>query len=203
MAKALPIIGILGAVAAAMVVAVVADVAMLVPLAVALAGSAVLLGQRSITGTVAGLLVFLVVVLAASGVIESVTTKNGSLDVGLSYENGVLLALLACLALPVLATILRWDDAEPRWVAIAGLAFALIAFILGATDPTNLADHGSVRALITAILALASLAPMVLLMRAAPQGPRPPTAAPLASADAPVTAKTPARPPSQPPSRRP
>lgn len=189
MAKGLPILGIVGAVFAAAVVAVLADAALFVVVVMAVVGSIVLLTQRSVAGAVAGLVVLALGVVAGLGLAGSVTTEDGGeTDLGVGPDAGILFALAAMLALPVAAVALRWDEAQPRWAAIAGLAAAVVGFAVAALDPNNLADHGTVRAGITALLCLLAMAGPVVLLRAGEDAPARPAAAPtpLATADAPL-----------------
>ncbi len=192
MAKALPVMGILGAFLAAGVAAVLVETGILLVVPVMLAASVVLLGQRSILGAVAGLLVLLLTVLAALGILGNVSTKNaGDTDFGIGEANGAVLALAACLAVPAAATLVRWNDPRlPRWLAGGGLACAAIALLVGLYDPAGLKDHGGVRALVHAILCLLVLGPMIPLMSGDPPEELPP----LAVADAPTKPATPKAP---------
>lgn len=214
MGKVLPILGIVGAVFAALVVAVLANAALFVVVLVAVAASIVLVAQRTIAGAVAGLVVLALGVLAALGLAGSVTTeKGGETGFGIAEPTGVLLAFAAMIALPVAATVLRWGDL-PRWLAIAGLACAAVAFGLAATDPSDLADHGTIRTIVTSVSCLASMAPAIALLRAGDDegsdeaSPRrapepPPQPAPLASAEAAVQAHRAPKPSGKPGGRRP
>ncbi|MEK6975561.1 MAG: hypothetical protein AABY18_04370 [Candidatus Thermoplasmatota archaeon] len=188
MVKALPVMGILGAFFAAVLVAILVDAAVFVVVLVTLTGSVILVAQRTIVGAVAGIVVLILTVLAALGMAGSVTTKNGSADFGISEDGGILLGLAACLAVPMGALAARWEQAAPRWLAYAGIAAAVVALAMALANPAALDDNGTVYTLVTALFALAAMAPMVPLVRAegdAPRG-RSTEPAPLASADSSV-----------------
>lgn len=165
MTKALPIVGIIGAVFAALVVAVLANAGLFLVVAVAFGGSLVLLGQRSVAGAAAGLVILAVAAIAGLGLAESIATKNGTFE-AFSPATGRVLATLSCVLLPVAAMLLRWDLLQPRWLGYGGLGAAAIGFLLAATDPTDLTDHGTWRTAVTAVFLLAAAAPMVVLLKA-------------------------------------
>lgn len=184
MAKALPVMGILGAFLAACVVAVFVEVGVLIVVPFMFIASLVLLGQRTVLGAVAGLVVLALTVLAALGMLGSVTTeKGGATDFGVSEPTGTVLALAACLAVPVAAIAGRWKDAEPRWLSIGALAAAVVALAIALADPEAMKDHGRVMTLVHAILCLLVMGPMIPLLSAATE---PTELPPLAAMDAPV-----------------
>lgn len=183
MGKTLPILGILGSVFAALAIAVLVpdSLAMFVPLLVGLAGSVVLVGQRTVPGAVAGIVVLGITVLAALGLIGTVSTEGGGgTDLGISVAVGQVLAITACLALPLSAIGLRWNDVQPLWLGIGSAASGVLALILVALDPDGIAQQNQADTLVAAVLALLALGAMVPLLRAI--GPED---APDAPADAP------------------
>ena len=178
MGKALPILGILGAVFASLAIAVLVpdSLAMFAPLLVSLAGSVVLLGQRSIPGVVAGIVVLGLTVLAALGLVGTVSTEGGGgPDLGVSVAVGQVLAVTACLALPLAAIGLRWNRVRPAWLGLGSGASGLLAIILVALDPQGIAQQNQADTLVAAVLALVALAAMVPLLRAVEPGPGPET----------------------------
>lgn len=190
MSKTLPVLGIVGAVFAALTIAVLVpdSLAMFAPLLVGIVGSVVLIGQRSIQGAVAGIVILILTVVAALGLVGEVTTKDGGgADFGISVAMGQILSIAACLLVPLAAVVLRWERCEPRWMAIAGSACAVVAFIIAAMDPDGIAQQNQVETLVAAVLALLTTLAMVPLLRnddfAAAAVPEP---APLASAEAPL-----------------
>jgi hypothetical protein len=168
MGKALPILGIIGAVFAALAVMVLVNGAVFVVIPLTLVGSIVLLAQRNVPGAIAGLLVLGLTVLAALGLAGSVTTKKGSSDFGISEEMGRVLAVIACLAVPAAAIGVRWGEAEPAWLAYVGLAGAVLAVILALAGQHHLAEQNHPLTLVAGAVALVPVAGMVGLLRAAP-----------------------------------
>lgn len=206
MGKTLPILGIVGAVSAALSIAVLVpdSLAMFAPLVVGLAGSIVLVGQRTIVGAVAGLLVLVLTVVAGLGLVGTVSTEDGGeTDFGIAPSTGQVLLVAACLLLPVGAVALRWEEAEPRWLTVGGAACAAIAFLLVASDPDGIGDQSQTMTLVAAVLALLGIGAMVPLVRApADESPAPERRVaadtPLASSESSVPAhKAPAKPPSR------
>ena len=184
MAKALPVMGVLGAFLAACVAAVLVEAGILFTVPFLLVASVVLLGQRTVLGAVAGLVVLALTVLAALGMVGNVSTeRGGSTDFGVGEATGSVLALAACLAIPASAVAIRWPDAQPRWLAFLGLGAAAIALALGAADPAALKDHGNARTLVLAVLCLLPMAPMVPMLSSAPEATELP---PLAAFEAPA-----------------
>ena len=203
MAKALPVMGVLGAFLAACVVAVLVDTGILLVVPFTLVASVILLAQRTILGAVAGLVVLALTVLAALGMLGNVTTEEGgATDFGIGETAGTVLALAACLAIPVAAVAIRWDDAEPRWLAVGGLGAAALALAIALADPAALSDHGRVMTLVHAIVCLLALGPMVPLLSSA--GAAPAELPPLAVVEAPVGKPAASRPPAapQPPAKK-
>lgn len=168
MGKALPILGILGSVFAALAIAVLVpdSLAMFVPLLVGLAGSVILVGQRTIQGAIAGIVVLGLTVLAALGLIGTVSTESGgSTDLGISVAVGQVLAIAACLALPLSAMGLRWPEVQPLWLGIGSAAAGVLALVLVALDPDGIAQQNQADTLVAAVLALLALGAMVPLLR--------------------------------------
>lgn len=195
MAKALPVMGIVGSVTASLTASIFVPDSLpgFLPVFVAWTGAGFLFAQRSWQGVVAASTVLVISFVAALGLVGFVSTENGGLELGVSGEVGRTLAILACLAIPGAALWLRWDDAEPRWLAYASAASAVVAVLLVAVNADSIADQSNVAILAAAVLALASLAGMVPLLRAEPPAvPRQPPSPP----------PPPARPPG-PPIRRP
>lgn len=193
MAKALPVMGIIGSVTAALTMSVFVpdSLAGFLPIPVALVGAGILFGQRSRQGILAASAVVVLGLVAALGLVGFVSTEDGGLDLGVSAALGRVLSILACLGLPGAALWLRWDDAEPRWLAYGAAGAAGLGFLLAAVNAGDIADQSNVVILVAAVLALASLAGMIPLLRA-----------PAAAPPRPATAEPSTRPP-QPPSRRP
>lgn len=198
MSKTLPILGIVGAVFGALAIAVLVpdSLAMFTPLLVGLVGSGVLIGQRSVHGTIAGIVILALTVVAALGLVGYVSTEDGGgTDLGISAPTGQVLSIAACLAIPVAAVVLRWEQAQPRWMAIAGIAAAAIAFLIAATDPSGIAQQNQAETLVAAVLALAASVAMVPLLRNDDDGEAQRAdaePAPLATAEAPVAPAKPA-----------
>jgi hypothetical protein len=185
MAKALPIIGIVGAVFGALLVAVLADAAAFIVVLVTLVGSVMLLAQRTIVGAVAGLIVLALTVVAGLGLVGSISTEDGGADFGISPPTGIVIGLAACLAVPMGAVAARWDELEPRWTAFVGIACSVLAVGIAAAGADTLSDHGAAMTLTAAAFALGAIVPMVVLLRSpGDDGAEP---APLAAVEAPVT----------------
>ena len=198
MAKALPVVGIVGAVLAALCFAVLAPPATILVVPAALAASVILVAQRTVAGAVAGLLVLGLAVLATLGVLGSVTTEDGgSTDFGISEDLGIALAAITALAIAIAAIALRWDLLEPRWLAIGGLVCAAAAALLAYMDQEVLLNHFRPGTFIGAGLSLLVVVPLARLLRAPVDDP---LTQELVAADAPVR-KPAAAPP--PPPRRP
>lgn len=201
--KALPIAGIVGSLFAALAIAVLVPdtLAMFVPLLVGLVGSGILVGQRSLWGVIVGLVVLALTTVAALGLVGNVSTKEGETNFAVSVGTGQVLAILVCLALPAAAIGLRWDDAVPRWLTLAALACAAVAFIIAASDPDGIAQQNQVGTDVAAVLALLSLVGMVPLLRAEDGAEDVAVAsAPLASAESTVGGPAAAK-PSTPPGK--
>lgn len=179
MAKALPIVGIVGAVVGALAIAVLVpdSLAAFLPLLVGLVGSVVLVGQRTIQGAAVGIVLLLLTVVAALGLIGTVSTEGGGgADLGISVGTGQVLGILVCLGLPVAAVGLRWEEAQPRWLTLAGVACAVLALLLVLLDPEGIAQQNQADTLAAMVLALLAIAAMVPLLRSArPDGSTPPT----------------------------
>lgn len=167
MGKGLALIGILGAVAATLTVLVLLDAAVFLVLPVIVAGSIVLVAQRTVAGAVAGLLVLALAVVAALGLAGSITTENGTTDFGFSPAAGRLLAIAGCLAIPLAATAVRWGAIDPQPLAYIGIFCAAVAFLLAAIRPGQLVEQTDYVTLATGLLPLGAIAPMVGLWRGA------------------------------------
>lgn len=195
MAKILPVMGIVGAVFAALCFAVLAPPATFIVFLVGLAGSIVLLMQRNLVGAVTGLVVLVLSVLAILGMMASVSTEDKSFDFGIGEDMGLVLGIAACLAIPVGALVVRWGDVEPNWLAIVGVACAAIAILLAFVQRDVLVDHFRAGTFIGVALSLLTIVPLVMLLR------QPDEDAPvLAETDAPFGKAAVVK---QPPSRRP
>lgn len=178
MGKALPIIGIVGAAFAMLLILVLVNAAVFVVLPIILAGSIMLLMQRNTVGAVAGLIVLVLGVVAAMGLAGSITTKDsGSTDFGISEEMGRIWAAAACIAIPLGVVASRWDDVEPMWLSYVGIATGVLSLILAWANRDVLADQTIVMVLVAGALALGPIAPMVGLLRSphdpAGNGPEP------------------------------
>jgi hypothetical protein len=167
MGKGLATIGILGAVAATLGMLVLVDAAVFLVLPVIVAGSIVLVAQRSVAGAVAGLLVLALAVVAALGLAGSITTRNGSTDFGFTEEAGRLLAIAGCLAIPLAAIAVRWASIDPQPLAYIGIFCAAVAFLLAVMRPDRLVEQTDYVTLATGLLPLGAIAPMVGLWRGA------------------------------------
>lgn len=168
MGKGLAVVGILGAVFATLTILnVLQDVAQFLVLPVLVAGSIVLVAQRSVAGAVAGLLVLALAVVTALGLAGSVTTESGATDFGFSVEAGHYLALAGCLALPLAAIAIRWNHIEPQSLAYIGLFCAALAFFLALIRSDPLGDQADPLTLALGALPLGAIAPMVGLWRGA------------------------------------
>jgi hypothetical protein len=165
MGKGLAIVGILGAVAAMLATLVLVNAAIFVVLPVIVAGSIVLVAQRSVSGAIAGLLVLALAVVAALGLAGSITTRSGSTDFGFTEEAGRLLAIAGCLAIPLAATAVRWDRIEPQSLAYIGIFAAAVGFLLAVVRPEHLVEQEDPLTLAAGLLALGAIAPMVGLWR--------------------------------------
>lgn len=167
MGKGLAVIGILGAVFASLCVLVLVGAAVFLALPVIVAGSIVLVAQRSVAGAVAGLLVLALAVVAALGLAGSVTTERGTTDFGFSEQSGRLLAIAGCLAIPLAAIAVRWSGVDPQSLSYIGLFCAVVAFLLAAIRPDRLVEQTDYLTLATGLLPLGAVAPMVGLWRGA------------------------------------
>lgn len=200
-AKALPILGIVGAVFGALAIAVLVpdSLAMFLPLLVGLVGSVILVGQRTIPGAIAGIVLLGLTIVAALGLIGTVSTEGGGgADLGISTTVGQVLAITLCLALPVAAVGLRWGDGEPRWLVLAGAACAPLALLLVLLDPQGIAQQNQPDTLVAAVLALLPVAAMVPLLRTDSETVLAPEPAPATRAPSSGAGKGPS-----PPARRP
>jgi hypothetical protein len=167
MGKGLAAVGILGALAATLMILVFVGAGVFLVLPVIVAGSIVLVAQRSVAGAVAGLLVLALAVVAALGLAGSITTRNGSTNFGFDEDDGRLLALAGCLALPLAAIAVRWDAIDPQPLAYIGIFCAAVAFLLAVMRPDRLVEQTDYVTLATGLLPLGAIAPMVGLWRGA------------------------------------
>jgi len=174
MGKGLAIVGIIGAVFASLsILNVLQDLAAFLVLPVIVAGSIVLVAQRTVGGAVAGLLVLALAVVAALGLAGSITTKNGATEFGFSEEAGHLLAIAGCLSIPLAAIAVRWAWVDPQSLSYVGIFCAAVSFLLVIiiNDPT--AYQGNPFTLGAGLLALGGVAPMVGLLRGTPDEDEP------------------------------
>jgi hypothetical protein len=166
MGKGLAIVGILGSVAATLTILnVLQDLAAFLVLPIIVAGSIVLVAQRSVAGAVAGLLVLALAVVTALGLAGSVTTRDGSTDFGFSAEAGRFLALAGCLSIPLAAIAVRWHRIEPESLAYVGIFCCAVAFLLAIIRSDPLGDQANPITLAIGILPLGGIASMVGLWR--------------------------------------
>lgn len=165
MGKGLAIVGIVGAVAATLAVLVLVNAAIFLVLPVIVAGSIVLVAQRTVAGAIAGLLVLALAVVAALGLAGSVTTREGTADFGFSEDSGRLLAVAGCLSIPMAAIAVRWDRIEPQSLAYIGIFCAAVGFLLAAIRPGQLVNQTDLVTLATGLLPLGAIASMVGLLR--------------------------------------
>ena len=168
MGKGLAVVGILGAFAATLTILnVLQDLAAFVVLPVIVAGSIVLVAQRTVAGAVAGLLVLSLAVVAALGLAGSVTTESGTTDVGFSDQAGRFLVLAGCLSIPLAAIAVRWHHIDPQSLAYVGLFCGAVAFLLAVIRSDPLGDQANPVTLAIAALPLGAIAAMVGLWRGA------------------------------------
>jgi hypothetical protein len=166
MGKGLAIVGILGAFAATLTILnVLQDLASFLVLPIIVAGSIVLVAQRSVAGAVAGLLVLALAVVTALGLAGSITTKEGSTDFGFSPEAGHFLALAGCLSIPLAAIAVRWHRIEPQSLAYIGVFCGALAFLLAVIRSDPLGDQANPITLAIGALPLGAIASMVGLWR--------------------------------------
>lgn len=167
MGKGLAVTGILGAVAATLAMLVLVDAAAFLVLPVIVAGSVVLVAQRTVAGAVAGLLVLALAVVAALGLAGSITTEGGTTDFGFDESTGRLLAVAGCLAIPLAAIAVRWHAIDPQGLAYVGLFCAAVAFLLAASRSDRLVDQSDGLTVAAGLLPLGAIASMVGLWRGA------------------------------------
>jgi len=166
MGKGLAIVGILGAVAATLIMLVLVDAAVFIVLPVIVAGSIVLVAQRTVAGAVAGLLVLALAVVAALGLAGSVTVRSGeTTDFGFSEDSGRLIAIAGCLSLPLAAIAVRWHRIDPQSLAYVGIFCAAVGFLLAAIRPGELVNQTDGLTVATGLLPLGAIASMVGLYR--------------------------------------
>jgi hypothetical protein len=187
MGKGLAIVGILGAVAATLTMLVLVNAAVFIVLPVIVAGSIVLVAQRTVAGAVAGLLVLALAVVAALGLAGSVTVKNGdTTDFGFSEDSGRLIAIAGCLSVPMAAIAVRWNRIDPQSLAYVGIFCAAVGFLLAAIRPGSLVNQQDGLTVATGLLPLGAIVSMVGLYRGSTdlddeRPPAPPVAPPPAS----------------------
>ena len=168
MEKGLAIVGILGAIAATLTILnVLQAVASFLVLPIIVAGSIVLVAQRTMAGAVAGLLVLSLAVVTALGLAGSITTESGTTDFGFSAEAGRVLAIAGCLSIPLAAIAVRWHHIDPQSLAYVGLFCGAVAFLLAIIRSDPLADQANPVTLAIAVLPLGAIASMVGLWRGA------------------------------------
>lgn len=168
MGKGLAIAGILGAFAATLTILnVLQDLAAFLVLPVIVAGSIVLVAQRTVAGAVAGLLVLSLAVVTALGLAGSVTTESGTTDFGFSEQGGRIFALAGCLSIPLAAIAVRWDRIDPQSLAYVGLFCGAVGFLLATIRSDPLGDQANPVTLAIAALPLGAIAAMVGLWRGA------------------------------------
>lgn len=170
MGKGLAIVGIIASVAATLTMLVLLEAAIFVVLPVIVAGSIVLVAQRTVSGAVAGLLVLALAVVAALGLAGSITTSSGSTDFGFSEASGRVMAIAGCLSIPLAAIVVRWGWVDPPSLSYIGIFCAAVAFLLAVVRQDRLADQSDYITLVTGLLPLGAIAPMVGLLRGAPDG---------------------------------
>lgn len=166
MGKGLAIVGTLGAVAATLVMLVLVNAAVFVVLPIIVAGSIVLVAQRTVAGAIAGLLVLALAIVAALGLAGSITVENGdTTDFGFSEDSGRLLAVAGCLSVPLAAIVVRWRRIDPQSLAYVGILCAAVAFLLAAIRPGALVDQQDGLTVASGLLPLGAIVSMVGLYR--------------------------------------
>lgn len=157
MASAVAVLGVLGAVMAALAATVfISGAALIVPIFVI--GVAVfLIAQRSAAGIVASLGLLALAVLSAMGLVGFITTKNGGgLSFGIAEDVGRALAVTAALAVPAAATFVLWYDPIGMTLRYVGLACAALGAILAFVFRAGLTTQTLASTWIVAILCLGS-----------------------------------------------
>lgn len=170
MGKGLAIVGITASVAASLAMLVLVSGAQFLVLPVIVAGSIVLVAQRSVGGAIAGLLVLALAVVAAIGMAGSLTTKSGGeTNFGFSEDAGRVLAIAGCLSIPLAALIVRWHWVEPQSLSYIGIFCIAVAFLMAVLRQHSLADQSDLLTLASGLLPLGGIVPMVGLIRGAPE----------------------------------
>ena len=170
MGKGLAIVGIIASITATLAMLVLATefAAALLVLPVLVAGSVFLVLERNVGGAIAGLLVLALAVVAALGLMGSVTTEDGgTTDFGFSERSGRLLAVAGCLAIPLAAIAVRWPAIEPQSLAYVGIFCAAVGFLLAILRRDHLVDQGDLITVASGLLPLGAIASMVGILRAA------------------------------------
>lgn len=172
MGKGLAIVGIVASVAATLTILVFVGAAVFLVLPVIVAGSIVLVMQRNVAGAIAGLLVLALAVVAALGLVGSVTTESGgTTDFGFSEQSGRLMAIAGCLAIPLAAIVVRWHAIEPQSLAYVGIFCAFVGFLLAVARRDALVDQSDFLTVAMGLLPLGAIVSMVGLWRGADMPP--------------------------------
>jgi hypothetical protein len=173
MGKGLAVVGILASVAATLAMLVLATefAAALLVLPVLIAGSILLVLERNVAGAIAGLLVLALAVVAALGMMGSVTTDDGTTDFGFSETSGRVMAIAGCLAIPLAAIVVRWHALEPQPLAYVGIFCLAVAFLLAVVRRDSLVDQSDLLTVASGLLPLGAIVSMVGVWRGADDGP--------------------------------
>ena len=173
MGKGLAVVGILASVAATLAMLVLATefAAALLVLPVLIAGSILLVLERTVPGAIAGLLVLALAVVAALGMMGSVTTEEGSTDFGFSEASGRVMAIAGCLAIPLAVIVVRWGAIEPPALAYVGIFCAALAFLLAVVRRDSLVDQSDLLTVASGLLPLGAIVSMVGVWRGSADEP--------------------------------
>lgn len=190
MGKAIGILGIVGAVLAALLSSAVSgDLVPILVLLFLLGSSVVLFLQRSTLTTILGI-VLILLGLSALLYYNPIAGKDGSeyLPTLPAYFHGAFLPTLAILGVVALLLAAR-GDVEPAWAGYLGLAAALAAIALVAAVPQGqFGNFANPTGIAAAVLALVLLVPLVAALRSPPPAAAP-TAPQGAAAAPPRTAR--------------
>lgn len=166
MAKTLAVLGIAGAVMAALALLVLANLALLLVPLFAIGAAIFVMREANPMAKAIGIVTILLSIIAVLGLIGSVSLKGGGgTSFGISVDVGVALAVLAALMIPVAVSLLRRDEIEPEWLAMAGLGAAALCVILAFVGLNGITNHATGLTLTAGILALVAISPSIGLLR--------------------------------------
>lgn len=168
MGKGLAVVGIVASVAATLAMLALVGAAAFLVLPVIVAGSIVLVLQRTVASAIAGLLVLALGVVAALGLAGSVTTEGGgTTDFGFSEQAGRVLAITGCLAIPLAAIVVRWHAIDPQSLAYVGIFCLAVGFLLAVLRRDSLVDQSDLLTVASGLVPLGGIVSMVGVWRGA------------------------------------